>query len=714
MMQVVGCSVAGRGAAKVDGWTEVKIFVNKAGIPADVTGVMCHQLSSRRRNHARAGRFRRAWYPFVATILMAVVSTTAVLSPSILAAPGPLAAAPGSAAGELEAVSSDSVPVPGASDRSLEWARFDLIRPADAPQTGGSSVTEYLVRLPGHIKFRAGSELTLVLGRSPQFLPDPASMTITVNGRALATVGRNITTQETSQEPATRLRVVVPEQVLVAGWNTIALQFAPGMADADGPRKPLPVTRTDFQLTVAYERLPLLPELGRFPATLAEERLLHRELVGADGEAQAPTVSVLLPVAKRDVHLRALAVLGARFGQLEYLANDDCRVSLIKDGPKRIETGNGVIVARRDELDHLSPSAVVPVSILNQLLALKPGQGLIHEFILGAPPRQRRWILVSGADDAGLEKAILTLGSAPALSAVPPGPAVIGDMPAIAAAGSPETVAPEAKVGGLTHFNRLLVRDQSLRRAALLLPMNASLAEVQWLFKLAMHLGRQLPAATMLWPEACAYAPGVLPPPARLENRSVLLLGSVAQWNDALPTGVRAAMETEVARPGVVRIQGRDYALGSFEPTLALAQTLRSPWSKNDWLVAAGGWHGFAIDSLKRMFTDPESSANLTGHLCALDGAGRTASYDLRSSTESFAERLHRMVPPGVSAGETQRQLDAQMERAFLSTRVNQLIFLSVGALLLTLIGARLVLSWDRARRRQRALRNEAPLGVTS
>ena len=254
-----------------------------------------------------------------------------------------------------------------------------------------------------------------------------------------------------------------------------------------------------------------------------------------------------------------------------------------------------------------------------------------------------------------------------------------------------------------------------MRRAALLLPMNASLAEVQWSFELAMHLGRQLPAATTFWPEACAYAPGALPSAARLENRSVLLLGSVAQWRDALPIGVRAAIETEAARPGVVRVQSRDYALGAFEPTLALAQTLRSPWSQNDWLVAAGGWQGFASDSLKRMFTDPETAANLTGHLCALDGAGRTASYDQRrSSTESFAERLHRMVPPGVSVGETQRQLDVQMERAFYSARINQLLFLSVGALLLALIGARLLLSWDRARRRQRALRDEVPLGVTS
>jgi hypothetical protein len=104
----------------------------------------------------------------------------------------------------------------------------------------------------------------------------------------------------------------------------------------------------------------------------------------------------------------------------------------------------------------------------------------------------------------------------------------------------------------------------------------------------------------------------------------------------------------------------------------------------------------------------------LSGDLCALDASGRAASYDLRrSSGESFAERLHRMIPTGVSVAETQRQLDEQLERSFRSARVNQLIFACVGALLLVLVIARLLLSWDRGRRRQKALRDEPPLGAT-
>src|SRR5258708_33873119 len=124
-----------------------------------------------------------------------------------------------------------------------------------------------------------------------------------------------------TNELALRLRVAVPAELLGAGWNRVSARWLPPQTSAANrallKSNSWAIWKIDSQVTVAYERLPLFPELLRFPETLAEEKLLHP---GAAGPKASPTVEVLLPGQRRDVHLRAAAVLVARLGLVGHLA----------------------------------------------------------------------------------------------------------------------------------------------------------------------------------------------------------------------------------------------------------------------------------------------------------------------------------------------------------------------------------------------------------
>ncbi|MCI0745044.1 MAG: cellulose biosynthesis cyclic di-GMP-binding regulatory protein BcsB [Verrucomicrobia subdivision 3 bacterium] len=180
------------------------------------------------------------------------------------------------------------------------------------------------------------------------------------------------------------------------------------------------------------KRLPLFPELRRFPASFAEMSGVH--------------AAILLPSVPREVHLRGVAILGARLGQLSAFAESNCHLMEISNWPA-VEDHNVVIVGRVDELGTLP----VALEIKTNLDALGPGRGLLAEFIVGDAGNRHRWILVTGGDDAGLEKAVVTLGSRPALDALPPSPAEIVDVPSI----RPETEALSRPSSARTTFAQL-------------------------------------------------------------------------------------------------------------------------------------------------------------------------------------------------------------------------------------------------------------------
>ncbi len=734
-------------------------------------------------------------------------------------------------------------PAADAPPAQAEQVRIDLIRLPFERFAGEISGRDFFFRLPEHIVARAGSELDVLVRFSPQFAPLVLGMAASVNGRELSREGMDAAAPAGTNELALRLRAVVPAELLGAGWNRVSLLWLPrqtGVANrALLKSTSWVIWKLESQVTVAYERLPLFPELLRFPETLAEEKLLHPGMAGPEA---APTVEVLLPGERRDVHLRAAAVLGARLGQVGYLSDQDCRVGRIEN-EARLATGrNVVLVGRADELGDVSSFT----NIAGKVAALRPGQGLLAETIAGNYPAQRRLLLVTGGDDAGVEKAILTLGDAGALASAPPNPAAIetepklslateaaarpsgeflklkssgwnlrslrgyygeesfsgwrlppgfdlssgglnllfshspsltnsllevlvngervgsvsllpenaspaeakiplpkglagrdpmlltfraslepagteGEQPAgeqawvtISGDSALETAAATAKIHGLNQIGRVLLRDCFLRRAAFLLPASASLEEAQMLFDLAMNLGRNLPSSPVLWPEACSYGSATPPSPLRLRGRAVLLLGSAGQWNSALPPGARLPVELAPNETGIVRMQGRHSRIADFEPSLMFVQLTPSPWSVEETMLVAGGWRDFATPALKQLLVQAAPAGVMFGNLCAMDANGRAAAYDTRQpSAESFAERIQRRIPAGLSVAETNLRLHDQELRGQQSARVNRLMMYACGVLLLLFVGVRLALLWDRERSRRKSMQEENPAPST-
>jgi hypothetical protein len=253
-------------------------------------------------------------------------------------------------------------------------------------------------------------------------------------------------------------------------------------------------------------------------------------------------------------------------------------------------------------------------------------------------------------------------------------------------------------------IDHLLTRDRRLMRAAFVVPASATLTELDALFQLAGSLGGRLPSSPVLWPEVTSYSPLVRPPAVKLAGRAVVLLGSVPQWPQALPNSVRLALASSPDDGGTIRIQGRNHRISELEPGLLWAQMLPSPWTSNEVVVAAGSWQTFAVPALQRLFADPQARPTIPGDLCAIDAQGRTASYDSRRILpESFADRIRRYIPRGLSVEETRARLAEATANGHRSNGRSWRVLLTSGSLLMLVVVARLVMQWDRSLRQRRS-----------
>jgi hypothetical protein len=143
-----------------------------------------------------------------------------------------------------------------------------------------------------------------------------------------------------------------------------------------------------------------------------------------------------------------------------------------------------------------------------------------------------------------------------------------------------------------------------------------------------------------------------------------------------------------------VVIQGRRERVDRFEPSLVFAQLFDSPWSAGDKLVLAGGWGGFATPATRRLLTHPDSVGKLPGDLGALDAHGRGVAYEsLKVSSDSFAERVRRQMPPGLNVEQTRQRLDDEVTRTEASARLNRRLLWLCGGLVALLAGARLMMT---------------------
>lgn len=284
---------------------------------------------------------------------------------------------------------------------------------------------EFTFRLPEHVRYLPGSQFKLVFRASPLLLPDVSTMTVSLNGRQLTSM-RPVSGREKQPEKQ-MVAVDLDNEILQPGWNKLSVRCllvttATPCRDVDNPASWVELADgTGFD--VAFADQALFAELQRFPDALGEPQLMR---LGA--QKTEPAVSLLVADNAGDAAWRGVVVAAARLGQLLYLEDEDVRVGSVKDFAAKSARSNGVIVAKRDDLT----AADLPVEFGLPLRGLKNGEGFLGELITGEPARgQRRWIVVSGADDAGLQKAILALGSAPALRDAAGNPWIVKETPVV-------------------------------------------------------------------------------------------------------------------------------------------------------------------------------------------------------------------------------------------------------------------------------------------
>ena len=727
--------------------------------------------------------------------------------------------------------------------------QIPLFAEAEQSFSGALAARDYFVQLPEHIALRRGSELQLQLHPAPELVAQVCAVRVAVNDRIVGATNFHGVAGAEQVDPVS-FNLAVPEEALAAGWNKVSLQLVLHPirgASRDLDQQPgWTVRRAESYLSLAFERLPLFPALARFPQSFAEERLLRPDADSSSANPGAPVLCILVPGRSLAVHLRAAAIVGARLGQLGYLGAPHCRLEALESWKKETEQRDGLIIGRRDQLGGVE----LPSDVAAALASLGGGRGLLAEFLHGPITNRHRLLLVSGADDPGLEKAALTLGSAPALAEVLTNPAIIEQAPGISAEleaqarpapqslrlsdGAPMQLRgvyrseqsfsnwrlpPGSRLGpdsflqlrftasprlvkersvleillngmrvatlpvdpagasagpvrlplprglpgrdpmnlifrarldlgevdcaerqeenawvtisadstieanlepspmeGLNQVQQFLLGDPFARQAAFLVPASPSLEQVRALFALWLDLGRNLPSSPVLWPEVLTYRSGSPPDVARLKGRCVLLLGAVAQWPDALPPAAEApALFMTSPESRFIQIQSRRYEVAAFESTLVFAQWFRSPWSKDQTLVAAGGWKDYATPALQRLLLDPASTAQLHGHLVAFDSSGRGAAYESRRvSSESFAERIQRRIPRGLSVEETARRVAREEGRWTQAREWNRFLFLGFGSLLLLLVLSRLGLMWEQVRRRKKFRQADRATGGTA
>ena len=156
---------------------------------------------------------------------------------------------------------------------------------------------------------------------------------------------------------------------------------------------------------------------------------------------------------------------------------------------------------------------------------------------------------------------------------------------------------------------------------------------------------------------------------------------------------------------------GRDVSLASLEPSLAFLQMTASPWSPGELLVVAGGWDEFATPTLLRMLAEPETAAELSGNICAMDADGRVAAYDTRiPARDSLAQRIQGRIPHGLTVDQTKERLEAQKALRRWHDSVNTVVFYGGGFLFVFIVGCRLLFMWERTRLLKAARREQNPL----
>jgi hypothetical protein len=297
----------------------------------------------------------------------------------------------------------------------------------DERQLGGVFAMESgFFRLPEHVAFNQGGRLELEYATASG-IPGNERLMVTLNGFRIHHGALKSGVAEG------RIEIPISEHRLRSGWNQIAIQLFGGIPEKEKQARHPPSAwfrlKPATAVEIYYDRLPVFPELQRFPESLTEEALL-RGSASFDPESVAQAwLHLVIPNAPSAAHLRALVTAAARLGQPGYLRPGDWKLSRLENWPDFKNHTCGLLIATVEQLEAFP----IPKKIKSVLSGLQSGQGLIAEFIEAdevsskSPhiPGGGRWILLAGADEAGIDKAATVLGSDHAMETLSDNPTVI-------------------------------------------------------------------------------------------------------------------------------------------------------------------------------------------------------------------------------------------------------------------------------------------------
>ena len=675
---------------------------------------------------------------------------------------------------------------------------------------------DYLIRLPEHVRFEAGSEILLTYRASPLLMPDVSTLSVRLNDRELTSVRLGSQKGASSQDPST-LRIPVSAGMLLPGWNRISLgcllQTTEEMCrDVDNPAAWLEV-EAGSALKLSYSIVPLFPEIQRFPHAMTEPQLLVLSDRFATGskKKQEPVVSVLMPWDAGESELRTFLICTARMGQTGYVRPESILSADLSAFDADSESRNGILIATKEAL----ASVDLPPELKSTIAGLKNGEGLLAEIIVGdAKSTQHRWMVLSGGDGEGLEKAALTVGSSMALRNTTSNPLIVTEEPIVSPieermaqpktgavklgslpggdmilrglfrqageralvfppgfqttsrshldldfshagnlektsafdvklndvligsiALTPENSNPSRRrlaipagitgrdlsklsvssyldigradcahiveerawlniagssmldiniapleINDLSRIGLLCQRDAFLRRAALIVPELPSQDRDELIKTLALNLGSQLASMPILWPQLATYAPGIPATATRVEKRSGVVLGSAFQWSEALPSKTPLVIQAVDGKNDKLSLRGEAVSVGDFDPSMAFAQLVPSPWTQGEIFATVGGISGYGGGSAIAMLTDPEVGECLTGTVAAIDDQKRIVTYDVRYIQEvSLSEQLARGFASGVTKEQAENEKIEKAEALTLASIMDK--WLIVGAI---------------------------------
>ncbi len=340
-------------------------------------------------------------------------------------------------------------------------ARFDvpLFLSSHDRLDGALAKRDYMIRLPEHVRFEPGSELVLSYRSSPLLIPDVSTLSVKLNDRELTSVRLGSQKGETQDQKT--LTIPINTGMLLPGWNRISLgcllQTTEVMCrDVDNPAAWLEVEPSSA-LRLSYSTVTLFPEIQRFPHAITEPQLLAlSDLCENEGDKKHdPVVSIVMPWDAGESELRTFLICTARMGQTGYIRPESIATADLSTFDVESRMRNGILIATKEDLVGVD----LPADLKSSIEGLRNGEGLLAEVIIGDPKSvQRRWMILSGGDDAGLEKAALTVGSSMALRNCTSNPLIVTEAPAVSPIeeriAQPKTGA--VKLGSLAGGNMLL------------------------------------------------------------------------------------------------------------------------------------------------------------------------------------------------------------------------------------------------------------------